>query len=202
MPIQPGMPVLPGDPPVEVRTERSLARGDPFGLSGLTLGSHTGTHVDPPSHFVRGGASVDEIELGTLNGPCFVLHVPDERRVIGPEDLAAVPNRTERLLLRTSTSSRWATGAPYSADYAALRADAVERIAELGVKLLGVDALSVDASGSTGFPVHRKLLGSGVVLLEGLCLDGVAQGSYRLGCLPIRLARGDGAPARAVLCDE
>ena len=199
MPLRTGMPCFPGDPPFEARIERSTDQRGGFQLSRLTLGSHTGTHLDPPSHVYRGGATVEEIELSRLNGPCHLLRIPEGIREIGAPELARVPTGTVRLLLRTDNSIRWAAGSSYFPDYAALNPSAADELVARGIRLVGVDGLSVEPERSVGHPVHRRLLGAGVIVVEGLCLDGVPEGPAELRCLPMRLAGGDGAPVRAAL---
>src|SRR5580658_6029874 len=108
-PIRDGMPRVPGDPEVSVRRVCALDRGDPFNLSSFAFGSHTGTHIDPPSHFIAGGASVDQIEIGRLNGPCAVVGIDPTHRSIEPVDVEQVPEGTERVLFQTANSSRWNT---------------------------------------------------------------------------------------------
>jgi arylformamidase len=196
VPIHPGMVVYEGDPPVAVTSALSLDRGDPANVSRLALGSHTGTHVDAPSHFVRGGAGVDRLPLETLLGPARVLACPP-----GPIAAATVAGRTgrgERLVLKTGNSALWSRGA-FAADYQALTLDAARALVGAGIGLVAIDYLSIEPFGAPGHPVHRCLLEAGVVILEGLDLSEVEAGGYELCCLPLRIRDGDGAPARALL---
>jgi arylformamidase len=199
IPIEDGMPGFPGDPVVRVQRVRSIDKGDPYNLSSLDMGSHTGTHVDPPIHFVRGGATIDQVDLHRLNGPCHVHRVPDSVRVIRGVDLAGVPPGVERLLLRTSNSTRWQAGLGFFEDYVALERSAADALVERGVRLVGLDALSIESDPTNRFPVHHRLLGSDVLILEGLRLGDVPPGPYELRLLPLRILHGDGGPARAVL---
>jgi len=198
-PIEDGMPGFPGDPAVRVQRVRSLERGDPYNLSSLEMGSHTGTHVDPPIHFIRGGATIDQVDLHRLNGACHVHRLPDSVRVIRGVDLAGVPPGVERLLLRTSNSARWQAGRGFFEDYVALDLSAADALVERGVRLVGLDALSIESDPTNRFPVHHRLLGSDVLILEGLRLGEAPPGPYDLRLLPLRLVQGDGGPARAVL---
>ncbi len=184
-PLGPQTPVYPGDPAIVVAPLSTADGLDRFALSRLTLGTHAGTHVDPPSHLFPGGATVDNLPLDVLIGPARLVDLVRGRSVTAG-DLEAVPHRTVRLLLRTG-------GAP-------LCEGAARALVARGVRLVGVDGLSVDAIDRPG-PAHRVLLGAGVVVVEGLALAGVAPGSYTLICLPLRLVAGDGAPARAVLIE-
>ena len=202
MPLFGGMPAFPGDPEFGIAPVRRLDRGDDYSLSTLSLGSHTGTHVDAPSHFVAGATTIDEIDLAALNGPCEVVEIPDTRSTIGPEDVGEISAGVDRILFRTANSARWAERLRFFRDYVALTLPAAQRLRERRVRLVGIDALSVDNDPTGRFPVHRELLGHGILVLEGLLLDGAPPGGYRLECLPIRLREGDGATARALLLEE
>ncbi len=194
----------PGDPPVLVEPVTRIEDGDVAGVSRLELGTHTGTHVDPPAHFVAGGLTVDALPLDVLVGPAVVADLRGGGS-IGPDQLDAlgVPTGTTRLLLKTSAGP-----APGGAE-GALTSDGATWLVERGVRLVGADTLSIEpATGGPGvrgcppeenYPVHRILLGANVVIVEGLDLRAVTAGSYELVCLPLRVAGGDGAPARAVL---
>lgn len=185
-PLGPGTPVYPGDPPVDLTPLPATSSTGGFTLSRLTLGTHAGTHVDPPAHLLPGGTTVDRLALETLIGPAWLLDV-DRGRPVTAADLAILPRRSRRLLLRTG-------GRPLSEEAAHL-------IVRRGVRLVGVDGLSVDPVETPG-PVHRLLLAGGVIIVEGLVLVGVPPGRYGLLCLPLRLVEGDGAPARVVLIDR
>jgi len=199
MPLFPGMPTFPGDPPFVAEPVRRVDRGAPYSLSRLSLGSHAGTHVDPPSHFFPAGRPVDQLDLEILQGPCRVVDVGPRGREIQAEELATVPAGTSRLLLRTPNSPRWARRLEFFPDYVGLGLPAARRLAEQGVRLVGIDALSVESDPTEAFPVHRELLGRGIVILEGLLLEPARAGRYELACLPLLWKDGDGGPARAAL---
>lgn len=199
LPLSEATPRFPGDPGVRVAAVRSFERGDPYRLSALSLGSHAGTHLDAPSHFLPDGATVETVELGLLNGPAFVLRVAPEGRAVTAAALRTVPDGTRRLLLRTPNSERWTPGAPFFDDFAALTEDAAEELVRRGVGLVGIDGLTVELDLSGSFPVHRRLLGAGTWILEGLVLRQAAEGPHELRCLPLPLTGVDGAPCRAVL---
>jgi arylformamidase len=156
--------------------------------------------VDPPSHFLVGGASIDQIDLSLLNGPCAVVGVDPARSEVGPNDLVGVPPGASRILFRTANSDRWARGEDFFPDYVALTPSTAEELVRRGVRLVGIDALSIECDPSGRFPIHHTLLGQGTLILEGLLLAGVVPGMYELECLPLRIRDGDGGPARAVLC--
>lgn len=184
-PLGPATPRYPGDPPVELQPLSTAGDGETFALSRLCLGTHAGTHVDPPSHLLAGGASVDELALETLIGPARLIAAAYGRPVAAA-DLTGI-GRARRILIHTG-------GMP-------LAENAARMLAERGVRLLGVDGLSVDPVDQPG-PAHRILLTAGIVIVEGLALAGVPAGAYTLICLPLKLAGGDGAPARAVLIER
>jgi arylformamidase len=192
------MVVYEGDPGVEVAPRLEIARGDTANVSLLSMGSHTGTHVDAPVHFIEGGATVEALPLDVLIGPALVAEVGCER-LIGRRDLEAMPlDGQSRLLLKTRNSALWAAG-DFSRDFVALDLEGARHLTERGLRLIGIDYLSIEAFHSPGHPVHRHLLGAGVVILEGLDLSRVAPGVYELVCLPLPVRGIDGAPCRAVL---
>lgn len=198
VPIRQGMPVWPGDPKVRVRKALALARGDPANVSALSLGAHTGTHVDAPSHFLADGVSVDRIPLELCVGPARVVEVPAPV-AIGPADLAPLPVRgCARLLLKTRNSALWQREG-FQEDFVYVTEEGAFFLVGAGVRLLGVDYLSVEGYGVEGAPAHLALLRAGAFLLEGLDLSAVPPGDYELLCLPLRLVGADGAPARALL---
>jgi arylformamidase len=186
LPIGPDTPVWPGDPPVLVEPVARVAAGDPADVSRLQLGTHTGTHVDPPAHFLPGGVTVDELPLDVLIGPAFVADLTGGGPIDAGRLAAAVPAGTTRLLLRTGGT------------HGALTAAGARWLVESGVRLVGADTLSLEPT-SEDYPVHHELLGAGVIIVEGLDLSRAAAGPYQLVCLPLRITAGDGAPARAVL---
>lgn len=195
VPIRPGMVVWEGDPAVSLEPAASLERGDPANLTRLELGSHTGTHVDAPLHFLPGGEGVDRLPLDALIGPALVVDLTGVEQDVRAADLD-FPAGTERLLLKTPNSRLWERG-EFVAEHVTIAPDAASLLVERGVRLVGIDYLSV------GSPeTHRILLGAGVVPLEGLDLREVEPGPYRLVALPLRLEGVDGAPARVVLIEE
>lgn len=193
------MPRFPGDPEFHLEAVHAIARGDGYNLSEVRMGTHAGTHVDPPLHFFPGGIPTDGLDLSTLNGPCEVVQVPDDVARIRISDLGRVPAGSERILFRTRNSERWSHEAGFFPDYVALDISAADELAARGVRLVGIDALSVESDPAGRYPVHHALLGRGVLILEGLRLAGVAPGQYELRCLPLKLRGGDGGPARAAL---
>jgi arylformamidase len=203
LPISESLVVWPGDPPISITQPAHLARGDAVTISRLDMGTHTGTHVDAPAHFVANGLAVDGLDLDMLVGPAWVAHAPDAD-LLTADVLAdlGIPPATERVLFRTRNSDRWARGeGQFFKDYVGVTPDGAQWLIGRGVRLVGIDYLSVAAFRDT-VAVHQILLRIGVILVEGLNLSGIAPGIYRLVCLPLRLAGVEGAPARAILMDE
>jgi arylformamidase len=200
--VAPGMPIWPGDPPLQMERFSTIGAGQEANVTRWASCVHIGTHVDAPAHFVDGGAGVDDLSLDDLNGQAYVLHLP-EADVIDRQMLedADIPPRTERLLFKTRNSALWARGETrFQEDFVAIDAAGAQWLVERGVRLVGVDYLSVAPWGAA-VPTHRILLEAGVVVVEGLDLSDVTQGHYTLHCLPVKLVGADGAPARAVLVD-
>jgi len=193
------LPVWPGDPPIVIETPRGTIPS----VSRISMGSHAGTHVDPPAHFIPGGATVDELPLGVLMGPVWVTHLA------GPGPLtaalleaAAIPLGPTRLIIRTDNSARMAVNPTFDPGFVALAPDAADWVLARGIRLVGIDGPSIEPYKSPGEPVHHALLSAGVIIVENLALAGVAPGAYQLACLPLRIAGGDGAPVRAILITE
>jgi arylformamidase len=197
------MPVWPGDPRVEIEWASTIAGGDDANVSRLCLGSHTGTHVDAPYHFVAQGQTVDKLPLDVLMGPAFVLEVnPPEGNTIGVFELAGLnlPKDATRLLLKTRNSYLWEDRIQeFERDYVHLAPRTAEWLVGRGVRLVGTDYLSVERPNSVDHRVHRTLLGAGVVVVEGLNLSRVPEGPCQLVCLPLKVKGGDGAPARVLI---
>jgi arylformamidase len=197
VPLAPGMAAYPGDPPFAIESVQALGES-PYALSRLSLSTHAGTHVDAPAHFVPGGATVDQLPLEMLLGKARVVEVLARER-IDREDLETLDLRDDlRVLLKTRMSGQLHRSG-YHEDHVYLSHDAAVYLVQAGIKLVGFDYLSIDRLGSTEFPAHHALLGRGVIVVEGLDLSEVEPGEYEMACLPLRVAGGDGAPARVVL---
>ncbi len=198
--ISPALPTWPGDPTVKVERNLKMEQGDVCNLTHLSLSAHTGTHVDAPFHFIPDGDTVENLPLKTLIGRAYVVDLPRAERIT-TETLqnADIPPRTRRVLFKTRNSRQWAKGATdFIENYVALTPDAAAYLVKRGVKLVGVDYLSVAPFDDVA-PTHEVLLKAGVVIVEGLDLSEVAQGRYTFYCLPLKIAGSDGAPARAML---
>jgi arylformamidase len=203
VPLSAATPTYPGDPGIEITNWRTLADGDAANVSLMNFGLHSGTHVDAPSHFIEGGAKVEALPLDSLLGKAEVIEVPDDVRIIDCDFVVAnCVNGSQRILFKTRNSTFWNNVADgFREDYVYIDQDAAEHLVETGIKLVGIDYLSVERFKSDTFETHHAFLSRGVVILEGLDLRFVPSGIYELLCLPLRIAggSGDGAPARVVL---
>jgi len=197
LPIKPGMITWPGENWVHAEAMTDFAvKG--ARVSRITLGSHTGTHVDAPRHFLKDGYGVDAISPEKLVGPCSVIMVEPKNGVgIEAEDLVGIALE-KRVLFKTRNSSHLFDATFYD-EYVFLTQSGAKYILEKGVELVGVDYLSVEKRGSPGHPVHTMLLKKEAVIVEGLNLAGVKAGAYSLMVAPLRFVGLDGAPARVFL---
>jgi arylformamidase len=199
--ISPDLIVWPDDPPVELSRISSIADGDEANVTRIQMAVHTGTHIDAPCHFIEGADSVEDVSIDMLTGRAYVLHVDDDVDLITKELLenSSIPPRTKRVLFRTRNSHHWnSPHTTFDREYVALDSEGAAYMIQRGVKLVGVDYLSVAPFTDT-VPTHQTLLEAGIVVVEGLDLSQVAQGRYTLYCLPLKIEGADGAPARAIL---
>lgn len=203
VPVSNELPTWPGDPAVEISDWRTLANGEGANVSMLSFGAHTGTHVDAPAHFIEGAAKVESLPLDALIGEAQVVAVPENFHAIDEEFVRAHCSADAlRILFKTRNSAFWSEAQPqFHRDFTYLDLAAAQMLAERGVKLVGIDYLSIEKFGSEKHETHVALLSHGVVILEGVNLAGVPAGKYELICMPLRLRsnQGDGAPARVVL---
>jgi arylformamidase len=204
-PLAPELPVWPGDPTIAVTPALQVARGEGANVSRLTLGTHTGTHCDPPRHFFDAGTPADALALTTLIGPATVLDLAHSSGTVTAADLTAInlPRATTRLLLRTRSTPWWtANNGAFDPNFTGLALDGAQWLIAHGIQLVGIDTLSIERyDAPPGEPVHIALLTAGVVILEGLDLSRIAAGDYTLIFLPLKLHEGDGGPGRAVLIE-
>ncbi len=196
--INAGMLVWPGDPPVTVDTVKAIAHGDSSNVSLLHIGTHTATHVDAPRHFIPDAPGIDSLQPELLVGPARLFQLTEVQRIDRNLLEALDFNGITRLLLGTRNSALLKQG-EFSRDYTSMTADAASYLVDSGVKLVGIDYLSVEEYQKEGRPTHHILLGAGIAIIEGLDLTGVPPGDYELLCLPLKLKDGDGAPARVFL---
>jgi len=194
----PAQHVYPGDPPPRIEQAKAIRAGDVCNVSLLTMGSHTGTHVDAPYHFIDGGARLGEVALERMVGEALVVDLRGRAAIDAAALESARLGSGDILLCRTDNSWRWEK-ADFQRDFVYLTLDAADLLVERGIRAVGIDYLSIEQFGSSDFPVHHRLLGTGVFVIEGLDLRAVEPGRYTLVCLPLKFPDLDGAPARAVL---
>lgn len=203
VPLRNDLPTWPGDPAVEITDFRSLSSGDGANVTALNIGAHTATHVDAPAHFIEGALKVDSLDLNVLIGEAEVVAVPEDYRAIDTEFvLTHCSPGAARILFKTRNSAFWNEPKPeFRTDFTYLDLEAAQTLVQRGVKLVGIDYLSIEKFNSEKHETHLALLSRGVVIVEGLNLSDIPAGKYELICLPLRLQsnKGDGAPARVVL---
>jgi arylformamidase len=198
VPLDSNVPTYPGNTPFQVEAIKRLATGDSSNVSSLHMSAHAGTHVDAPRHFFDDGPGTEHLSLEILCGRARVIELTT-RKAVTPEDLAHFDLREDvRLLIKTHNSRLWGS-ATFHTDYIGVTQPAAKFLVEHGVKLLGVDYLSVEQFKTPGAPAHRMLLGAGTIVIEGLNLRDVEPGTYEMFCLPLAIVGADGAPARVVL---
>lgn len=197
--LQSGMVHWPGNPPVRIERMMDMDKGAVCNVSTISMGSHTGTHMDAPLHFLRDGVSLDQMPLEATIGPARVIEIKNQV-AIEAEELKPYKLRAgERILFKTRNSKRPWVNERFDEDFVYISQDAARLIARARVRTVGVDYLSVGGFKRDGVETHQALLGQGIWIVEGLNLGKVKPGRYELLCLPVKVARSDGAPARALL---
>lgn len=189
----------PGDPEVRIERTYDMELGDSANLSLISMGSHTATHIDAPLHFIRQGTGIDGMPLDTTVGRARIIEIKDPES-IKPGELAGYDiRRGERILFKTRNSAHVWQEDTFKEDFVFISKEAASFLVERKVRVVGVDYLSVGGYKRDGQEIHQTLLGGGVWIIEGLDLSAVSPGWYELICLPLKIERGDGAPARALV---
>jgi arylformamidase len=198
VPLDGNLASYPGNTPFSLEAVKRIGNGDSSNVSSLHMSAHAGTHVDAPRHFFDNGLGVDALPLEMLIGRARVIEVTS-RRGIGADELTGADLSEEvRVLIKTHNSKLW--GSPeFHRDYVGVTEAGAKHLVDHGIKLVGVDYLSVEEFKKPGAPAHRVLLGGGAIVIEGLNLRDVEPGVYEMFCLPLRVVGADGAPARVVL---
>ncbi|HYT74574.1 MAG TPA: cyclase family protein [Vicinamibacterales bacterium] len=199
VPLVPGLAAYPGNPEFEMTPVKRIAAGDSSNNSRLVMGTHTGTHVDAPKHFFDDRAGVESLALELLIGRARVIDLPHRGGITEAHLSAAGLREDLRVLLRTPNSALWNSSQGFYKDYTYVSEGGAKFLVSQGVKVVGVDYLSVEQFKKPGAPAHHVLLGNGVIVIEGLNLSDAEAGQYEMYCLPLRVMNGDGAPARVVL---
>lgn len=204
--LQPGMTTYNGtEPGLTVQPLSSISKGAAANISLYSIGSHTGTHIDAPNHFVPGAAGIDTIMPDVLIGPTTLLDLSDIAEAITAADLegAELPPDATRVLFKTRNSRYWDdVSGEFHRDFVYLAPDACRWLVDRGVRLVGIDYLSVEQFGSPDHATHLTLLGAGVVIIEGLDLRAVHAGQYMLLALPLKIKDGDASPSRVLLVED
>lgn len=201
VPITPVMPTFPSDPGVAFEPAMQIACGQPANVTHLHIGSQTGTHYDTPHHILNNGVTVEQLDLSACYGSAQVIAIPEtvqaiDHALLTTYDLAGC----ERLLLKTRNSAYWHTHPQvFQPNYAALTGDAAAYLVEQGIRLVGIDYLSIELYGAPSLDAHTTLLENNILILEGLDLSAVEPGRYTLSAFPVNYHGLDGAPTRAVL---
>jgi arylformamidase len=198
VPLDATVPTYPGNTPFTLEPIKRIARGDSSNLSTLHLSAHAGTHVDAPRHFFDDAPGAEALPLDMLIGRTRVVEIT-ARGGIAAETLAGLDlSEDVRVLFKTANSRMWGS-AEFHKDYVGVTASGAEHLVSRGIKVVGVDYLSVEEFKKPGAPAHHALLGGGVIVIEGLNLRDVEPGIYDMLCLPLRIVGADGAPARVIL---
>jgi len=199
VPLRSGMVHWPDNPPVDIERVMDMNRGDVCNVSKMSLGVHTGTHMDAPIHFLANGIGIDQMPLTAALGRARVIEISDPVSIKPGELVAHKILRGERILFKTLNSPRcWQTN-DFVEDFVYVSHEAAQYLATIGVQTVGVDYLSVGGAHIDGPQTHQALLEAGIWIIEGLNLAQAQPGIYDLICLPLRIVGGDGAPARAML---
>lgn len=189
----------PGDPPFHIERAEDQAKGDTATVSKMTLGVHTGTHMDAPLHFIRNAKTIDQMPLDATVGRARVIRIRDTKSIKRDELGEHLISSGERILFKTANSDHAWTSDQFDENFVFISQDAARYLAQCGVLCVGVDYLSVGGFREDGPETHQALLEAGVWIIEGLNLSGVEPGEYEMTCLPLKLVGAEGAPARAIL---
>jgi arylformamidase len=196
-PVREGAPVFPGDTAYRQQWSATIAPGCPVNVSALTLSPHVGAHADAPLHYDPQGTPVGELPLDAYLGPCRVIHAIGKGPLVTWEHIAhAAQALPPRVLVRTYAQApvdRW------DPQLAAFAPATIERLADAGVQLVGIDTASIDPAESKTLDSHQVIRRRNLRVLENLVLDDVAEGDYELIALPLKLVTADASPVRAVL---
>jgi len=199
VPVREDMPQWPGDPGLRLERVMDQNNGDVCTLTRVSMGAHTGTHMDAPLHFVRNAPTIEQMPIDATVGPARVIRIEDRTAIHRAELLPHAIQPGERILFRTANSDQDWASQPFNEDFIFIASDGAEYLAECGVRAVGVDYLSVGGFRQDSVETHVALLGKGIWVMEGLALGQVEPGDYELVCLPLKWVGAEGAPARAIL---
>jgi len=199
IPIQNGMVHWPGDTAVSVTRIQSLKDGDMYNLSRIEISAHSGTHMDAPLHFHSGGPSIDAFPPSAGIGAARVIQIVDRQSVKPQELFRHRIRRGERVLFKTPGSARRWQASSFDETFVYISKEGAQFLADRGVRVVGIDYLSVGGFLKDSSESHQILLGAGIWIIEGLKLSSVAPGRYEMICLPLKILGAEGAPARVLL---
>jgi arylformamidase len=197
--LKKGMVHWPGDPSPRIERQSSLEDGEDYNVSLVSMGLHTGTHIDAPYHVIRKGRTIDQMPIEAMVGPARVIEISNPESVKLDELKRHRIRAGERILLKTQNSGRCWKTTHFVEDFVYISQDAARYLSARQVQTVGIDYLSVGGFKKDGIETHRILLQAGIWLIEGLDLSAVSPGRYQLVCLPLKVFRGEAAPARAIL---
>lgn len=197
--LKSGMVHWPSDPGVVISRVADMHKGARCNISHINMGSHTGTHMDAPLHFLKDGVSLDKMPLDATVGSARVIEIKDRNFIRADELKKYKLKKGERILFKTANSKKGWRSDEFMTEFVHIPAETAQYLAKTGVRTIGVDYLSVGGYKKDGRQTHEALLGAGIWLIEGLDLSKVTPGRYQLICLPLKILNADGAPARAIL---
>ncbi|WP_411827169.1 cyclase family protein [Luteolibacter sp. AS25] len=198
IPIHPDMAIWPENPGVDIQSSQCMQHGDVCNVSRLSIGTHSGTHVDALRHFVKGGKSIDEAPVENFIGPARLVEIFSEDEIKLTDFDQSVISKGQRILFKTRNSRERIHDGGFQKDFIALSVEVAEWLAEMEVACVGVDYLSVGGFEGNVVEVHHALLGNGIYAVEGLILSDLEEGWYDLICLPLKIVEGDAGLTRAV----
>ncbi len=198
-PIRSGMVHWPGNPPVVLERAMKMEEGAVCNVTNMSLGAHTGTHMDGPRHFIRDGRGLDQLPFEATIGPCRVIEIRDKVSIKPSELKNKRLRKGERILFKTVNTPRSWRSDEFDKDFVYISKEAAQYLVDCGIRTVGVDYLSVGGFYKDGVETHQILLGAEVWIIEGLDLSKVKPGKFDLLCLPIKMLESDGSPARALL---
>ena len=199
VPLRSGMVVWPGDPPVRIEKAFDIDHGDECNMSKVSMGTHSGTHMDAPLHYIKGGKGLDDMPFDASIGPARVIEIRDEESIKVEELIPHGICQGERILLKTRNSSRCWDKDVFFEDFVHISQKAAEFLIDRRARTVGIDYLSVGGFNPEGSRTHFTLLEAGIWVIEGLNLSALEPGNYHLICLPLKMLKSDGAPARAIV---
>lgn len=198
-PIHAGAPVFPGDAPYQQHWAATLGPGCPVNVATLSLSPHVGAHADAPLHYEAGGSPVGLLPLEPFLGPCRVIHAIGRGPLLRWSDLSHALPAAQALPPRVLVRCYHLAPTQWDPDLPAFAPETLERLADLGVCLVGIDSASIDPADSKTLDSHQVIRRRGLRVLENLVLDDVPEGDYELIALPLKLISADASPVRAVL---